>query len=162
MGVSVSDLQMQAILSGWLTPLAADSRGRAGAALTKNSELPNAVCLAGWPTAKASDGMGGRTTATKGGGNSHLDLKVREAKIEQFAIRGKLTLMPDGWLSIGFCVETLPANQAGGPLNPEHSRWLMGLPPEWANCAPTETASMLKRRRNSAKSSKKSQMEYDL
>lgn len=33
------------ILSPWPTPLAADSRGRAGAAAHKVSELPNAVCL---------------------------------------------------------------------------------------------------------------------
>ena len=31
-------------MAGWPTPLAADSRGRAGAAAHKDSELPNAVC----------------------------------------------------------------------------------------------------------------------
>ncbi len=33
----------------------------------------------GWPTPKASDGEGGRTTKTKGGGNSHLPIHAREA-----------------------------------------------------------------------------------
>lgn len=33
----------------------------------------------GWPTPKASDGSGGRTSKTEGGGNSHLDITARLA-----------------------------------------------------------------------------------
>jgi hypothetical protein len=47
--------------------------------------------------------------------------------------------------------------EGGGQLDPAHSRWVMGYPPEWCDCAVTATQSFPKSRKRSSKPSVKPQ-----
>lgn len=69
-----------ATLAPWATPTTRDHKD-GGSTLENtpvNGLLGRQVSLVGWASPKATDGSGGRTTETKGGGNAHLDRQARE------------------------------------------------------------------------------------
>lgn len=155
------NLSDRAVLSGWPTTTTRDWKdGMECPNVEINALMGRAVWLAGWPTTTAQDHSRGMGTVRPHDKGIPLPQRAAMANLGTFAIRGKL--QSDGSMLIGSCAEILSENQAGAPLNPEHSRWIMRLPAEWASCAPTETRSTRKRRQISAKSSAKSPMIYDL
>lgn len=121
------DLAAVCALAGWNTPTVVDAKGRDYVYPSGNHDkpyltLPGEAKLASWATPKATDGEGGRTTATTGGGNAHLD---REARLTASGPT------PSG---------STAATGSGGQLNPAHSRWLMGLPSAWDQAAPSRAS----------------------
>lgn len=136
------------VLTGWPTPTASNTKNAyqdaekviARKLAGRQSNLQDFACLAGWPTPAARDGKGGY----QGGRMRHGKLSTDTLDVTA-QIAGLARLTASGELLTGSFAEM----ESGGQLDPDHSRWLMGFPPEWENCAPTATPSMLKRQQRS-------------
>lgn len=133
----MDQLPRQVLLAGWKTTAATDDHrgGNITESMTGGS-LPQQAKLAGWNSPAASDGNGGKrphrdTTLT----GRHPDgRKVNMGLASQVHI-GFLGTEPARLTAFGELLTGCSAGmESGGQLNPAHSRWLMGLPPEWDAC----------------------------
>lgn len=139
------NLQTAVLLTGWPTPTTIDNnqvagQGAAANAPKRGTTLGGAARLAAWPTPTATDGKGGYQGGRIRNGKLSTDRLDVAAQIA-----GPARLTVSGVMLIG----SIARMESGGQLDPDHSRWLMGFPPEWEDCAPTETLSTLKRRQRS-------------
>ena len=120
------------LLKNWQTPRANDSEKRGIPSPDPRHGNPGTVQLTGWPTARSEDSQ------CCGSHRGKPDSLLAAARIS-----GPARLTAFGVLLTG----STAGMKSGGQLNPAHSRWLMGFPPEWDACAPMAMPSSRKSRR---------------
>lgn len=148
--------------TGWPTPTVQDSASSGARDYSTESgrhsgtTLTDAARLAGWPTPlKSNADRGGQESRAMGEtrhGSNLMDFALLAGRgtkgppLNEQARLAQALPMASGPEPTGSPVATATRGQ----LNPDHSRWLMGLPAEWDACTPTETPSSRKSRRRSS------------
>lgn len=142
-------------LAGWKTPISTDATGSThcygkpglDGDRPRYLKLPGEAKLAGWPTTSCNNDRSPRDWVMTREDGSKNQQRLQDCA----AIAGPARLTASGEMLTG----SDAGMESGGQLNPEHSRWLMGLPPEWGSCVSTAMQSLRPKRQRSSKATSK-------
>lgn len=140
--------------TGWPTPTLTDYKGGYSGGRIRNGKLSTdrldvTAQLTGWPTPTTQDDNCSRMPNPQEYAEKRLARANKCSNLAQtaqaFAHNTPARLTATGEMLTGSCA----GMGSGGQLNPALSRWLMGLPPEWDDCAVMAMQSMPSKRKRS-------------
>lgn len=157
-------------LAGWPTTTVQDHARGNGTVRPHDTgiPLPQRVALAAWPTPTVGNANGSQsfeglsaTGRTPDGRKVAVSLNHVATMLDFENQNGVFRMGPERKENMGYAkwpygparltasgelrIGSTAGTVSGGQLSPSHSRWLMGLPPEWDDCGVTAMQSMPKR-----------------
>ena len=134
----------------WATPIVNDTTGSthcySGLDRKICLKLPGQAKMAAWPTPTANDYKGSGETVIRKDGKDRTFDRLDYSTEQGLKIAQPIRITASGQMLTG----SDAGMESSGQLSPAHSRWLMGFPPEWDDCAATAMQSFRKSLPNSS------------